>query len=237
MKLKELYTRIVETTGLDVMTIGSLQTAVANCMADLTARGYKTFKELRLTDVIQDESTHETIESEAGYFSMPIPVSQIRKVLYVKIFVGHKGVNAFRYSLSNPNVERNWVGGRFRSYLGPHEAVFYIKDDRLVIEYSTALPPLEEIKFGYYERLSAPTIDVSKTDEDNLENIEINIREEFEDALVFYAAYFYYSRFIKDVEKIQFYLNNYKYYVEDITHELAYEDEFFEEDSIIHTEE
>ena len=42
-----------------------------------------------------------------------------------------------------------------------------------------------------------------------------------EDALVFYAAYFYYSRFIKDVEKIQLYLNNYKYYVEDITHELA----------------
>jgi hypothetical protein len=32
------------------------------------------------------------------------------------------------------------------------------------------------------------------------------------------------------------YLNNYKWYVEDITHELAYEDEYFEEDSIVHVE-
>ena len=41
---------------------------------------------------------------------------------------------------------------------------------------------------------------------------------------------------MKDTEKIQFYLSNYKYYVEDITHELAYEDEFFEEDAVIREE-
>jgi hypothetical protein len=32
------------------------------------------------------------------------------------------------------------------------------------------------------------------------------------------------------------YLNQYKYYVEDITHELAYEDEYLEEDSVVHHE-
>ena len=89
----------------------------------------------------------------------------------------------------------------------------------------------------YYARLIAPEFNTNVDDVNELKSVDIPIREEFEDALVFYAAYFYYSRFIKDVEKIQLYLNNYKYYVEDITHELAYEDEFFEEDSIIHEEE
>ena len=45
IKLIDLYNRIVETTGLDVMTLGSLRAAIANCMADLTSRGYKIFKE------------------------------------------------------------------------------------------------------------------------------------------------------------------------------------------------
>ena len=72
---------------------------------------------------------------------------------------------------------------------------------------------------------------------DQLRTIEFNIREEFEDAVVLYAAYFYYSRYIKDTDKIQLYLSNYKYYVEDLTHELAYEDDFNEEDAIIKCEE
>jgi hypothetical protein len=32
-------------------------------------------------------------------------------------------------------------------------------------------------------------------------------------------------------------LSQYKYYIEDITHELAFEDEFFEKDAVIHEEE
>jgi len=41
--------------------------------------------------------------------------------------------------------------------------------------------------------------------------------------------------YIKDTDKISLYLNNYKYYVEDISHELAYEDDYFEEDAVIKT--
>jgi hypothetical protein len=126
---------------------------------------------------------------------------------------------------------------RFRSWIGPNRAIFYIKDDRLIIEYDMELQAIVNFKFGYYSKLMAPVIAESLTDEQNLANIDIDIREEFEDALVFYAAYFYYTRFVKDAEKIQMYLNQYKWYVEDITHELAYEDEFFEEDSIVHVEE
>lgn len=233
MKLKTLYDRVVETTGLDILTIGSLQTAISNCMADLTSRGYRLFKEISFTNIAQTD----VIVNEVGYIEIKIPVSQVRKVLYTKIFLPQYGIVAKRYSLSNPNVQKNWYNNRFRSWIGSHRAIFYIKDDRLIIEYDLELGAIVDFKFGYYSKLMAPIITESLSDEQNLANVDIDIREEFEDALVFYAAYFYYSRFVKDTEKIQMYLNNYKYYVEDITHELAYEDEFFEEDSIVHVEE
>lgn len=233
MILKELYDRVIETTGLDVLSIGSLQASISNCMADLTSRGYRLFKEINLTDIAEED----IIANEVGYVEIKIPVSRIRKVLYTKIFLPQFGIVAKRYSLSNPNVQKNWYMGRFRSWIGSNRAIFYIKDDRLIIEYDMELGNLANFKFGYYSRLVAPVIADSVSDEQNLENTLIDIREEFEDALVFYSCYFYYSRYVKDTEKIQMYLNQYKYYVEDITHELAYEDEFFEEDSVVHYEE
>jgi hypothetical protein len=233
MKLKQLYDRVIETTGLEVLTIGSLQTAISNCMADLTSRGYRLYKEITLQNVEEED----IVVNEVGYIEIKIPVSQVRKVLYTKIFLPQYGIVAKRYSLSNPNVQKNWFMGRFRSWIGSHRAIFYIKEDHLIIEYDMELNDIVDFKFGYYSRLVAPTLTDSLSDEENLENIDIDIREEFEDALVFYAAYFYHSRFVKDTEKIQMYLNQYKWYVEDITHELAYEDEFFEEDSIVHVEE
>lgn len=233
MKLKTLYDRVVETTGLDILTIGSLQTAISNCMADLTSRGYRLFKEISFQTIAQSD----VVVNEVGYLEIKIPVAQVRKVLYTKIFLPQLGIVAKRYSLSDPNVQKNWFNNRFRSWIGPHKAIFYIKNDRLIIEYDMELDAIVDFKFGYYSKLIAPTITESLSDEQNLANVDIDIREEFEDALVFYAAYFYYSRFVKDTEKIAMYLNNYKYYVEDITHELAHEDEFFEEDSIVHVEE
>lgn len=229
MILKELYDRVIETTGLDVLSIGSLQAAVSNCMADLTSRGYRLFKEISLTDVEEGD----LIANEVGYVEVKIPVSQIRKVLYAKIFLPQFGIVAKRYSLSNPNVQKNWYNNRFRTWIGSNRAVFYIKDDRLIIEYDLELGALVDFKFGFYSRLVAPVLSESISDEQNLDNVTIDIREEFEDALVFYACYFYYSRYVKDTEKIQMYLNQYKYYVEDITHELAYEDEYFEEDAVV----
>ena len=162
--------------------------------------------------------------------------TDVRKILYCKVFFNNNAVIARRYSLSNKRVACQYINGKFRSSLKTNEAIFFAKGDKLIIEWHPAFGNLTDINFGYYQRLEAPDFDDTVSDIQQLKNVEINIRPEFEDALVFYAAYFYYARYVKDTDKIQLYLSNYKYYVEDITHELAYEDEFFEEDSVIKTE-
>ena len=228
MKLIDLYERVIETTGLDVMTLGSIKAAIKNCMADLTSRGYRVFKELQLKDLKDAYIDNTMIET-----NLPVDV---RKILYCKVFFNNNAVIARRYSLSNKRVACQYINGKFRSSLQTNEAIFFVKGDKLIIEWHPALGNLTDINFGYYQRLEAPDFDDTVSDVQQLKNVEINIRPEFEDALVFYAAYFYYARYVKDTDKIQLYLSNYKYYVEDITHELAYEDEFFEEDSVIKTE-
>ena len=228
MKLIDLYERVIETTGLDVMTLGSIKAAIKNCMADLTSRGYRVFKELQLKDLKDAYIDNTMIET-----NLPVDV---RKILYCKVFFNNNAVIARRYSLSNKRVACQYINGKFRSSLQTNEAIFFVKGDKLIIEWHPAFGNLTDINFGYYQRLEAPDFDDTVSDIQQLKNVEINIRPEFEDALVFYAAYFYYARYVKDTDKIQLYLSNYKYYVEDITHELAYEDEFFEEDSVIKTE-
>lgn len=228
MKLMDLYTRVVETTGLDVITLDSLNTAVANCMADLTSRGYRTFKELHLEDL--------KCSQNKNLIKFPQP-SDVRKNLYIRLFFNNEAVVATRYSLSNKRVACKYEEGAFRSLLMSGQAIYYVKGDSIFIEWDPQLGNVQDICYGYYQRLIAPKVDSTIEDIEQLETIEFDIREEFEDAIVLYTAYFYYSRYIKDADKIQFYLSQYKYYVEDLTHELAYEDDFNEEDAVIKCEE
>lgn len=228
MKLIDFYERVIETTGLDVMTLPSIKAAIKNCMADLTSRGYRIFCEKQLKDFSNPYIDRTMIEVD-----MP---KNVRKILYCKVFFNNNAVGATRYSLSNKRVSCMYINGRFRSHLQSNEAIFFVKGDKLIIEWHPAFGDVTDISFGYYEKLQAPDFNADVSDVQQLKEVEIDIREEFEDALVFYAAYFYYSRYVKDTDKIQLYLSNYKYYVEDITHELAYEDEFFEEDTVIKTE-
>lgn len=228
MRLMDLYTRVVETTGLDVVTLDSLNTAVANCMADLTSRGYRTFSEKHLEDLTYSQNRNLI------KFQQP---TDVRKNLYIRIFFNNEAVVATRYSLSNKRVACRYEEGAFRSLLLPGQAIYYTKGDSIFIEWDPQLGNIQDICYGYYQRLMAPKVDSTIEDIEQLQAIEFDIREEFEDAVVLYAAYFYYSRYIKDSDKIQFYLSNYKYYVEDLTHELAYEDDFNEEDAVIKCEE
>ena len=228
MKLIDFYERVIETTGLDVMTLPSIKAAIKNCMADLTSRGYRIFCEKQLKDFSNPYIDRTMIEVD-----MP---KNVRKILYCKVFFNNNAVGATRYSLSNKRVSCMYINGKFRSHLQSNEAIFFVKGDKLIIEWHPAFGDVTDISFGYYEKLQAPDFNADVSDVQQLKEVEIDIREEFEDALVFYAAYFYYSRYVKDTDKIQLYLSNYKYYVEDITHELAYEDEFFEEDTVIKTE-
>ena len=228
MKLIDFYERVIETTGLDVMTLPSIKAAIKNCMADLTSRGYRIFCEKQLKDFSNAYIDKTMIEVD-------LP-KNVRKILYCKVFFNNNAVGATRYSLSNKRVSCMFINGRFRSHLQSNEAIFFVKGDKLIIEWHPAFGDVTDISFGYYEKLTAPEFNADVSDVQQLKDVTIDIREEFEDALVFYAAYFYYSRYVKDTDKIQLYLSNYKYYVEDITHELAYEDEFFEEDTVIKTE-
>lgn len=228
MKLIDLYTRVVETTGLDIITLDSLNTAVANCMADLTSRGYRTFNEKHLEDINYNQNLN--------MIKFPQP-SDVRKNLYIRLFFNNEAVVATRYSLSNKRVACSYKEGAFRSLIPARTAIYYVKGDSIIVEWDPTLGHLQDISYGYYQRLVAPKVDTDIDDIEALEKAEFNIREEFEDAVVLYAAYFYYSRYIKDTDKIQFYISQYKYYVEDLTHELAYEDDFNEEDAVIKCEE
>lgn len=239
MKLIDLYNRVIGTTGLDVMDLNSLKAAVSNCMADLTSRGYKIFKELHL-NANSDEEKLEVLESAKGYIVLKAP-TDIRKVVYVKVFFEQDADLATRYSLSNSRVQCKYdIDNKiFRSVLEKSQTIYYIKNDKIYIEWDTDMRNnLYEISFGYYQKLYCPEdFPTDPNDAEKMEEIEIDIRPEFEDALVLYAAYFYTSRYIKDTDKINLTLSNYKYYVEDIIHELSYEDEFNEEDAVIKLEE
>lgn len=233
MKLTDLYYRVLGTTGLDVMDLTSLRSAVSNCMADLTSRGYKLLVEKRMSDYLPEE-----IEIHDGIVIVPAP-NDIRKSVYLRVFFREDADVATRMSLSNPRIQCKYINGVFRSYLKPNETIYYIKNDKLYIEWHTQnREQLQEFCFAYYQKLSCPdTFPIDPNDVNKMDEVDIPIRKEFEDALVLYAAYFYTARYIRDTDKIQYTLNNYKYYVEDIIHELSYEDEFNEEDAIIKIEE
>lgn len=242
IKLLELYQRIVETTGLDVVTIGSLKAAISNCFADLTSRGYKTFKELVLTkeDIkTKVEEGDDKYYMDYGMVQFPCP-KNISKQVYMRVYFPDSATIAQRYSLSNKRVGFKYIDGKFRSAVEYNNAIYYTKNDQITLEWHESCGlDIDTIAFGYYEKLylDPKGFPTSADDTDALKTYELDIREEFEDAIVFYAAYFYYARYVKDTDKINHYLSQYKYYVEDITHELAYEDEFNEEDAVIKIEE
>lgn len=230
MTLYDLYLRIIGTTGLDVIDLNSLRACIHNCFADLTSRGYKLFKELHMSDF-------EEVEHDGNWMCMKLP-DDVRKITYVRLFLSENATVATRIPLTDKRIQCKFKNGRFRSKLDEWEAIFYTLDDKLYIEWNTILgEEVFELSFGYYQKLSTPEFSIDPNDSDEMKNVVLNIRPEFADALVLYAAYFYTNRYLKDSDKVNLALSNYKYYIEDIVHELSYEDEYNEEDAVIKIEE
>ena len=99
---KKLYQRVRESTGLDVLTPGTMQAIVENCDADLTGRGYRDFIEVTLEperDKREDETEKEYEEAKKlmyhshgyGLYSFDIPEESIKELdLITKIYLNEK---------------------------------------------------------------------------------------------------------------------------------------------------
>lgn len=169
-----------------------------------------------------------------GLYKIHIP-DDYRKTLHLKIVVDNKVLRGERLALTDERVNSIVVGELpariVRSNFGylDKDAIFYTKESDMYIESRYREKPVFQIRLGYDKRLIAP----KKPELKDYDKTIIPVRREFEDALVLYGIYFILERYIKDVDRVQMALNNYKYYVEDITYTLAYEDNYHDEDGTI----
>lgn len=231
---KKLYTRIRETTGLDVLTEGTVQTIIENCYADLTSRGYREFAEAEYNPLEPDtefnpETNFEDLKQ--GLYRIKIP-DTYRKALHVKVVVDNKVYLAYRVALTDERVnsiyvDRSMVRSNF-AYLDK-DAIFYINQDYMYIETRHREKRVQKIILGYDKRLVAPEQPSLK----QYDTAVVTLRREFEDAIVLFGVFFLLQRYSKDTDRVQIALNNYKYYVEDLTYTLAHEDNFTDEDGIV----
>lgn len=233
MTYKKLYHRIRESTGLDVLTENVLQTIIENCFADITSRGYREFGE---QIYIPEKETEEDMIFESlgqGLYRIDIP-EDYRKTLHLKVTVNNKVYLGYRLALTDERVNSILVGNdkkEVRSNFAyiDKDVIFYTKDEKMYIECRFRDKEVYDIRLGYDKRLIAP----KQPDLKAYDTAEIKCRREFEDAIVLFGVYFLLQRYSKDTDRVQMALNNYKYYVEDLTYTLAYEDNYTDEDGII----
>lgn len=251
MTLKDLFLRIKDTTGMEVLTVSDMYTIYLNCAADLTSRGYREFAEVEILPRPETEVEgvlyFDALKNKKFTFDSP---STLRKILYLKLDDGtgmHKGIRipathpAIDTVLDDGNYYFNFASGDKVPY------VYYSKNNKLVFEALTTNAPVKLV-LGYYKKIPKNIIPETYTytdDEGNevtssdvydpavLETITLPIREDLEDVFVFFGIYYVYNKRLKEDAMIQRHLNNYKYQVEDVLHELNYEDNFNEEESVI----
>lgn len=232
---KKLYQRVRESTGLDVLTPGTMQAIVENCDADLTGRGYRDFIEVSIEperEKRDDETDKEYEEAKKlmyhnhgfGLYSFDIP-EDMRRILYLKAATEYRMYQGLRLSINSDRVNNVIVGrGELRTAFTDieQELIFYTNNDKVYFEMRDRDADLTAVRFGYDKKIIVP-------DEPKVQDYErtiIPIRREFEDAIVLYGIYQVYLRYGKEIERIQMSLNNYKYYVEDIVATLAHEDDY-----------
>lgn len=232
---KRLYHRIRESTGLDVLTPGTMQAIIENCMADLTGRGYRDFTELTFIPFREQgetETEEEYLEAKkfmytshgSGLYSFEIP-EDLRRILYLKVAAGSRMLQGLRLSITEDRVNNIVVDeGQIRTAFTniEQELIFYTNRGRVYFEMRDRPVKLTDVRFGYDKKIIVPVEPELK----DYDTTVIDIRKEYEDALVLYGIYHVYNRYGKEIDRIQMSLNNYKYFVEDITATLAHEDDY-----------
>lgn len=210
----KLYRRIRESTGLDVLTPGTMQAIVENSMADLSSRGYRDFIEVSITPEKLGD----------GLYSFDIP-DNLRRILYLK--VGTKGtmLQGLRLSITDDRVNNIVTSeGHLRTAFTNIEQglIFYTNNNKVFFELRDRNIEIVDVRFGYDKKITVP----NEPDVKNYDEAIIDVRREYEDAIVLYGIYQIYNRYGKEFERIQMALNNYKYFVEDITSTVAHEDDY-----------
>lgn len=173
------------------------------------------------------------VDLEYGLYKITIP-DDYRKTLHLKVVVNNKVYLGERLALTDERVNSivvaeapKFVRSNF-AYLDK-DTIFYTKNNDMYIENRFRHKEPMEIRLGYDKRLIAPKQPILK----DYDTTTIPVRREFEDAIVLFGIYFLLQRYSKDTDRIQMALNNYKYYIEDLTYTLAYEDDYHDEDGTI----
>lgn len=232
---KRLYQRVRESTGLDVLTPGTMQAIVENCDADLTGRGYRDFIEVTiepLRDKHEDETNEEYEEAKKwmyenhgeGLYSFNTP-KDLRRLLYLKVATESRMLQGLRLSINSDRINNVVVGdGELRSSFVniEQQVLFYTNNNKVYFETRDRNANLKTVRLGYDKKIIIP----SEPKVEEYETTIIPIRQEFEDAIVLYGIYQIYLRYGKEIERIQLALNNYKYFVEDMVSTLAHEDDY-----------
>lgn len=210
----KLYRRIRESTGLDVLTAGTMQAIVENSMADLASRGYRDFTEVS----IEPENLGD------GLYCFDLP-ENLRRILYLKVAVNGTMLKGLRLSVTDDRINNIVTSDKNlrTSFVNIEQGlIFYTNNDKVYFELRDRKAEPVAVRFGYDRKITIP----AEPDVKNYDEAVIEVRREYEDAIVLYGIYQIYNRYGKEFERIQMALNNYKYYVEDITATVAHEDDY-----------
>ena len=227
MLLSNLKINVEETLGLDVISFKSLLVCVNNCISILHTKEYRSFVESEF--IIADSTFPVSIDTPAN----------LMQILYVKIKTRDDIFRIERVSLSQPGLQSRKVGEVFRIEGSNGTTIFYEKLGKIYVDTMNDSMIVESVIIGYYKTIPKLSLTLS---EDGLFGapdatppvlpIEIDVREDFEEAFTWYGLQFYANRFKFQPEQTKEFNNNFKYFVEDMSNQLDKEDLYYENNFI-----
>ena len=227
MKLIDLKTSVEETLGLDVISFKSLLVCVNNCISILHTKEYRSY-----------------VEAEFPIETMTLPLtistpSDLLQILYIKVKTPDGIFLLERVSLSQPGLQSRKVGDVYRLNGISGTTIFYEKLGKIYIDTTNDSLVVTEVIMGYYKTIPKLSLSLS---EDGLlgntettpvvEQIQIDVREEFQEAFTWYGLQFYATRFKFRPEQTKEFSNTFKYFIEDMSNQLDKEDLYYENNYI-----